>query len=47
MSILNMMNKEKAYAAGGDKVKQAMDTQGMLRKDKGKREKFSSRASKK
>jgi hypothetical protein len=43
LGILNLMAKEKAYAAGGDKVKQAMDTQGMLRKDKTKKEKFSSR----
>jgi hypothetical protein len=39
MSILNLMNKEKAYAAG-DKVKAAMDTDGMLRKHKSKTDKF-------
>jgi len=33
------MSKEKAYAAG-DKVKAAMNTDGMVRKHKGKVEKF-------
>lgn len=39
LSILNLMSKEKAYAAG-DKVKAAMNTDGMVRKHKGKVEKF-------
>lgn len=40
LGILNMLAKEKAYAGGGDKVKSAMDTTGMLRKHKNKEEKF-------
>lgn len=39
MSILNLLSKEKAYAAG-DKVKAAMNTDGALRKHKAKSEKF-------
>ena len=34
------MSKEKAYAAGGDKVKASMNTDGMLRKHKNKTDKF-------
>jgi len=34
LSILKLMDKEKAYNAGGDKVKAAMDTDGMVRKHK-------------
>ena len=40
LGILNMLAKEKAYAGGGDKVKAAMNTTGMLRKHKNKEEKF-------
>ena len=34
MKILNMMQREKEYKAGGDKVKAAMDTDKMVKKHK-------------